>query len=340
MSIRSLFTSHEELLAHWMMHLPFNDQIHAELRFPKEDSTKVQNAYFTPPEELGPPVELTEHQRKEVATKRLIRFADAPAEPLNEVVEGPMRNKVKRLSKKTPFYQIVHREIVEKVEKLIFPKHAKYGNFWGRSHYKISDKSTDFYLIEGWLVVFIPEKKEEKKFEMEHGEEISVIHKFEGAEDPIGTRLSLYLQSWFAFHKEKLWIVFATCLSSTMVLSLTALALANSHNFYSTLFSRALLIGAIAMKTMVLYTGIKLYKLHHLEYTTLGRIHNLGDWVQQVRMSAGAYPTLSADARIGRFFTQKELLSIMGLMRKDTTITGYIRRFFDRNSCLRNSKPT
>jgi hypothetical protein len=147
----------------------------------------------------------------------------------------------------------------------------------------------------------------------------------------------VYLQRWFAFHKERLWIVFATCLSSAVLFSLTALALGNSDNFYSALFSKALLIGAIAMKAMILYTGIKLFKLQDLEDTTLARIHNLGDWVQQVRISACAYPTLLGDARIARFFTPKEHLSILYVIDEDTSITGYIRRFFERTSCLRSS---
>lgn len=335
MSIGSLFTSHEQLFASWMMHHVFNNEIHTELRFSQQSAYEVQEAYFTVPEPLDPVKGLPVEDLRE---KRVIYFTSGADGPFVVVQDCPDKKKIKHAPKKKQVYQIVHGNVVEKVEKLIHPEIAKYGNLWSHSKFKISDKATGYYLVEGWLVVSIPEKKEEKKFAMEHGDEITVTYKFEGAEDPIAARISAYLRRWFAYHREKLWIVFATCLSSAVVLSLSALALGNSDNLYSTLFSKALLIGAIAMKAMVLYTGIKLYKLHDLENTMLGSIHNLGHWVQQIRHFATSYPALSGGAPIAQFFTEQELDRIQSWI--DTSITGYVRRFFERTSCLQSSKKT
>jgi hypothetical protein len=316
MTISSLFASQERLFAQYLVNTSFNDEIHAEYRCPGADQDQLLDAYFTPAESDK---EIQELESEELKRRRVVHFTSLarrqplPREELKAAEEQQVESKEK-------VFQLVHGPVVDRVEKTAHPVSVDYGNFWGQSRFQITNKSTGYYLLEGWLVVSIPESQKEDPLELKDGSETTtVVYKFDGAQDPVSNKISGYVQSWFDRQSEKLWSAFTASVVGSALFSLTVIALGHTDHFAGQLFSRTLVIGAVAMLAMVLYLGVRLYKLHLFKEKMLF-IDNLGCWVQQVRLSIGDYPELCIGApHIDKFFSPKNQRVIRDI-RADTTI--------------------
>jgi hypothetical protein len=321
MAISSLFTFPERLFAKYLVEHPFNDEIHAEYRCPGVNQDYVRTAYFT----LEDDKEIQELDINQLREKRVARFdkglvlPKAPVLSTAEVQADVDSHQLKQVKNEKKVYYIVHGPLVDKVEKTAHRVSVKYGNLVGQSHFQITKKSTGYHLIEGWLVVSIPAKIEEKEpFEFNDEIEITVVHQFNEDIDPVSSKISGYVQSWFNLQSEKLWIAFTASVVGSALFSLTVIALGHPDHFAGRLFSRTLVIGAVSMLAMVLYSGVKLYKLLLFKEKMLF-IDNLGDWVQQVRLSICNYPELCINAsHLDRFFTPKNQQAIRAIRERAT----------------------
>jgi hypothetical protein len=332
MSIQSLFTSHEKLFNEWLMHHEFNNQIQAEPRFSGYNQDDVYESYYTIPKET-PPVKgpLPAELRKiwgDRFNEKGIPISVAP----NVKMDGAGQPIIQDPEAK-PIYRILHGPEVQAVEKKDSPVVVKYGNFCGRTYFTVTNRLTDYFLVDGWLVVSIPENQDEKAFKIDSDTEITVVHKFDGAKDPVSSEIAKKVQNWFAWHRSKLLNVFMITFSASVMLSLSVIALGTQHHLAGKLLSRALLVSSIAMQGMFLYVGYKYYRIYLLE-EKMSSIKNLGHWVKQIRQSVVYYPVSSIGAPIDKFFPPKELFGLIYLREHtDISIKGYIRRFFRSISC-------
>ena len=327
MTISSLFTSHEKLFVDWMMHHKFNDEIQAEPRFPQSNQDTVWESYYTISQPLPP---LKELPIEVLRQKRLDRIAGVL---ISEAPEMDGTGRPVRRAKKQK-YQIVHGPLIQTVEKKSAAELVKYGNFWGRTHFIETQKQTGYFLVDGWLVVSVPENPDEREFEFNSDTEITVVHKFDGAQDPVSSEIAKTVNAWFKWQNNKLSKLFMMSLGAAAMLSLSVIALGNQQHLAGKLLSRAFLVTSLVMQSLVLFAGYKFYQLNRLE-ESMSSIKDLGNWVHCIRYCAVIYPASSIDAPIDKFFTPREISGLEHLRQNtDTSIRGYISRFFSRISCL------
>ncbi len=257
---------------------------------------------------------------KEKVIKRL--EAGLRGEPISESLGD--------VPKQQPIYQIVHGPVVQKVEKKSAVENVKYGDFWGQTRFTVTKKRTGYFLVEGWLVVSVPEKIKDRPFEINKEDEITVVHKLDESFGSVASsKINGYIQEWFSCEIEKLSIVSAASFSGATLFSALVPTLAKSDNLAGQLLALALVTSCVAMAAMVIYSGVKLYNLYCLK-EKMDYIQNLGDWVSQIRYSALEYPDLSNKAHsIQNFFTPQEQKAIPAI--DEYNRMGYIRRLFNKN---------
>ena len=335
MTISSLFASHENLFAKWMMHHKFNDEIQEEPRFPQSNQDDVWESYYTISQTLPPVEELPIEELRKRRVDRIngITISEAPA--MDGTGRPVSQRQSRRVQKSEPVYQIVHGPDIQKVEKKDSSELVKYGNFWGQTRFVTTDKQTGHFLVDGWLVVSVPEHPDVKEFEFNSDTEITVFHKFDEAEqDPVSNEIAKTVHHWFTWQNTKLSNLLMMSFGAAVMLSLSVIALGNQHHLAGKLLTRAFLASAIAMQSLALYAGIKLYQLQHLQ-EKMSLIRDIGHWVLQIRQFAPHYPVSSIGAPIDKFFTPREIFGLNYLRKNtDVSIRGYISRFFSRISCL------
>jgi hypothetical protein len=341
MGIRSIFTayftSHEKLFAEWMMQHEFNQEIQAEPRFPGCDQYEVTKGYYTTPDKPSPvrypskeeKIKIGEYYSKEAILKR--QEAGSQVKPTLESDESSSEYH-EAIPMKTRAFKIVHGPMVQAVEKKSSAIFEKYGDFWGMTRFAVAEKHTGYFLVDGWLVVSIPEVEKDNPFEVNDDIDITVALKYDEGPDPVASKISAYMLSWFAFQGAKVLIVFTISLVGAVIFVMTGFALGNSSHLVGQLTSRAFLIGSIAMQAMVFYSGIKLYRL--LYFTNkMSSIKNLGDWVLQIRHSAKAYPDQIIESfdRSGQFFTESERETII---MSSPAFQNNLSKFMQKNADL------
>ena len=338
MTIRALFTSHEKVFEEWMLDHKFNQEIEVEPRFPKVNQDEVQDSYFTVPKESPLPRCPKGEELKTIRSKRSFYYSKEEFEKREKALshheeripsstsdsisthqrmdsaaesgsdEGPWEYQYVR---KNIRYHIVHGPVVQKVEKKSSIESVQYGNFWGRTYFAVTKKQTGYFLVSGWLVVSVPKKIiEEEPFEVNDGDEITVIHKFdEGFDvdsDPVASKIVTYIEQWFDYQRGKFWIVGGTSFVGALASAVIIPLLGAIDHWAGVWFRLALIITDIALCAMGFYTCVKLYQLYCFQ-DKMRSINNLGNWVGQVRHFVFEDPDLFAQAsRIHKFFTSRE----------------------------------
>lgn len=206
----------------------------------------------------------------------------------------------------------------------------KYGNFWGRTCFTVIEKKqTGFFLVDGWLVVSVPENKKDNFYEINDDIDITIALKLDEGPDPVASKIARYIQDWLMQQKEKLSIVSAASVAGATFFSVLA-----PRGKIDDLAGFVLTTCCIAMYAMVFYSGLKLYQLHCFR-DKLNSIKNLGDWVQQIRRSACAYPDLFRGVsilKVEKFFTTREQVIIS--KNSDTSVRDYVRQFFQKTPAI------
>jgi|GEM_PF-1970732 len=312
----TIFTSYEKLFATWIMHHQLNDAIEVTNRFPGCDQEQVARSYYTSPEEMSPPKELPieELRNKRVAHFKKLRegqvtyfLSEQSSQPTNGKVDDT-NQQAQQKEQPEPIYDFVHGLEVQAVEKNTAAEEVKYGNFWGRTYFVTTTKQTGYFLVDGWLVVSVPkEEANEEPFELNSGGEITVCHKFDGAENAVSNKVMITVQTWFTRQREKLFSALIVSFGTALLLSLSVIALHNQPMFAADLLSRIFLVASFAMQSLCLYVGFQLSRLYQLEEKMSG-MNDLGHWVKTVRVFTGIYPKLSSGAPIDKFFTPTEQL--------------------------------
>jgi hypothetical protein len=336
----------------------FNQEIQAEPRFPEIYQDKVRDSYYTPLEKSL--VVKPSEREKEALRQKWLADRNMPLETEKEALRkeklGLSRdqsigfNDVTRNASFVAQYDKLvsmqksisqtpeHGPVVQTVEKKSSPDDVKYGNFWGRTCFTATGKKqTGYFLIDGWLVVSLPKDLKENRYEINDDTDITVTVKLDEGPDPVATKIALYIQDWLMQKNGKLLTVSGASVAGATFFSMLAPRdLDVNANLAVQLVGLAFVVGCIAMYAMVFYSGVKLYQLHCFR-DKMHSIRNLGDWVVQIRRSAVDYPDLfvKAPSCIGeKFFTSDERSAVTDIdrMNADTSVSGYVRRFFSRNS--------
>ena len=358
MGIRSIFTSHEKLFAEWMMQHEFNQEIQAEPRFSEEKNQNlVMESYYTISKK-SPSVIPTINENEAIRQARLTGFnISAPTEKelareearksklglssqsinldLNDINNGA-RRQVELVPKKkfiSTSLIPVHGQVVETVEKTSSVKDVQYGDFWGRTNFaKTEKKHTGYFLIDGWLVVSVPEKIKERLYEINDDIDITVAIKYDEGLDPVASKIAGYIKDWFQHQREQLATVSAACIAGSALFSVLVRYFGDIDSLPGMLLGLSLVISSIAMYAMVFYSGVKLYQLYGFR-EKMNSVKNLGDWVKQVRCFARDYPGLGTSGLpdIDKFLTPKEFGLIIN---PDRNVQTYARRFFQKISGL------
>lgn len=312
----AIFTSYEKLFATWMMHHQLNDAIEVEPRFPGSDQERVARSYYTSPEEVPPPKELSieelrkkrlAHLNKPYKRETTYFLSGQSSQPTNGNVDGTTLQ-VQQKEQPEPIYRIIHGLEVQAVEKNTAAEVVKYGNFSGRTYFATTTKQTGYFLVDGWLVVSVPkEEANEEPFELNSDDVITIHHKFDGAENSVSHEVMITVQTWFVRQSEKLFSALIVSFGAALLLSLSVIALHNQTMFAAGVLSRIFLVASFAMQSLCLYVGFQFSRLYQLKEEMSG-VNDLGHWVEKVRFFAGNYPALSSGAPIDKFFTPGEQL--------------------------------
>jgi hypothetical protein len=329
MGIRSIFTSHEKLFAEWMIQHEFNQEIQAEPRFTDEkDLNMIMESYYTPPEKspsVIPTIDEKETIRqvrlahlniplkneKEALRKETLDLSRDQSSGLDDITKTArsVAQHDKLVSMQKPNSPIPeHGPVVQAVEKKSSPENVNYGNFWGRSYFTATVKQTGYFLVDGWLVVSVPEKIKERAYEINDDVDITVTLKLNEGLDPIVSKITGYIKDWFQQQREQLSTVSAASIAGSVLFSVLVRYFGNIDSLPGVLLGRSLVIGSIAMYAMVFYSAVKLYQLNGFK-DKMNSVKNLGDWVKQVRRFGLDYPELATSGRsdIDKFLTPKEI---------------------------------
>jgi hypothetical protein len=295
MSIRSLFTSHERLLAEWMMNHEFNREIQAKHRFPNRNQEEVKKSYYTLPKESQ--VRVPSREEKEAIYKRTLAHLGGKEIPEFEVPRA------EDVPEQKPVYQYAHGGRVEHVEKKSSLQNVNYGDFWGRTYFTDTKKQTGYFLVDGWLVVSAAQKVEDKPYEVNSGDEITIVHKFDQELDAVPSKMVRYIQSWF--HHQGTNLTFAAQASFAGSAVFSAITAKMYISDRAELPELVLVIGCIAMYALTAWICCKQYQLHYLK-GKMDEIQNLGHWVAQMRVFKAIYPDLLVSPHAAKFFVSKD----------------------------------
>jgi len=309
MSIRSLFNSQEKLFAEWMMGHEFNHNIQAELRFSGCNPDSVKDHYYTIPRE-GPPIE--QLSIRKLREKRLKYFDKSPK--AEEVKKDGMDRPRPESQKQSPVYQLVHGPVIQKIEKNNALEVVRYGNFCGRTHFKVTKKQTGYFLVDGWVVVSVPKIPDEKEFKFS-GSQLTVVHQFQGVDDPVSAEIQKKVSDWFSRQRIKLAAVCLLSFGAAVMVTHSLTVFNDQAHLNGGLLLRAVLVSSIAMQALGLCSGIKLVQLYFLEEKMA--LSDLGQWVYRIQRFAEDYPSLPIGDQIRKFFTPKAL-NWLDFLRKNT----------------------
>ncbi|MBS0648547.1 MAG: hypothetical protein JSS10_04900 [Verrucomicrobia bacterium] len=191
------------------------------------------------------------------------------------------------------------------------------GKFLWKSHFEVSSEPTEYYLINGWLVVSTVSPSQQiaqpSPLIFRDGDEpialeiVGDMNKLP-PDHLLRKEIIKSIKSWNKLQIKKMQTAMLTFLVGAGVLGSIGLLTFNpKFPLYSKIAQGAIFLLSFLLGYCSILSGVVIYDL----YTLRGRIAYIGDlglWVKQVRAYVRKYPGLAQKhPAIQKFFTQNEL---------------------------------